>query len=377
MRVEQRIYTRSRGWLTVCGSEKEDFRLVLVWGSKELLADQNIYTAIREMYPLAEVVLCSTAGEILGERIYDDSVCLTAISFSKTAINTCVVDAGDFGDSYKAGQRLAGEVRGNDLISVFVLSDGQKVNGSELVAGLSDGLPGQTILTGGLAGDGTQFSSTLVGLNATPSSGKIVAIGFYGGDLLVSCGSMGGWDPFGPRRLITRSQGNILFELDNKPALDIYKKYLGDYASELPGAALHFPLSIGNNGSDPMLVRTILSINEADKSMTFAGNVPQGSYAQLMKANFDRLIDGASSAASTSLQQTPKAPDLALLISCVGRKLVLGQRAVEEIEAVRTMYGESTTLAGFYSYGEIAPFNQFIKCELHNQTMTITTLTEI
>jgi hypothetical protein len=137
-----------------------------------------------------------------------------------------------------------------------------------------------------------------------------------------------------------------------------------------------FPLSIRANGGNISLVRTILSVNEKDKSLTFAGNMPEGDYARLMKANFDRLIEGASTAAQNSMSKITGQPDLAILISCVGRKLVLDQRIEEEIEEVRTIYGSKTAITGFYSYGEISPSFNFLKCELHNQTMTITTLTE-
>ena len=177
--------------------------------------------------------------------------------------------------------------------------------------------------------------------------------------------------------VITRAEGNVLYELDGQSALSLYKKYLGDLAAELPGSALLFPLSIRTEDGGTSVVRTILSVNDADESMTFAGDMPVGAYARLMKANFDRLIDGASLAANESQETigTP-GPDLAVLISCVGRKVVLGQRTEEEVESVREVLGERTAIAGFYSYGEISPFTASTRCELHNQTMTITTFSE-
>lgn len=282
----------------------------------------------------------------------------------------------DVDNSYDAGVKLCQKLDVTDLKSVLIISDGLKVNGSELVHGLQECLPKTTFITGGLAGDGALFEKTLVGLNESPIEGRIAAVGFYGDDLEMTYGSVGGWDSFGPERLITKSEKNVLFELDGKPALDIYKLYLGEYAKELPGSGLLFPLSIRTNEENGYLVRTILSVNEKDKSLTFAGNMPEGAYARLMKANFDRLIEGASCAAQNSITDKTTAPDFALLISCVGRKLVLDQRIEEEVEVVRAVYGNETAIAGFYSYGEISPSFNFMKCELHNQTMTITTLTE-
>ena len=190
-------------------------------------------------------------------------------------------------------------------------------------------------------------------------------------------GSLGGWDAFGPERLVTRSAANILYELDGQPALALYKKYLGEHAKDLPASGLLFPLSL-KNAAGESVVRTILGVNEAEHSLTFAGDLPQGGHVRLMKANFDRLIDGAVGAAQTSYEAMGKtSPELALLISCVGRKLVLKQRIEEEVEGVQDILGQEAVLAGFYSYGEISPFNPSAACELHNQTMTITTLSEV
>jgi hypothetical protein len=258
-----------------------------------------------------------------------------------------------------------------------VISDGIKVNGSELVRGLVKHLPPEVAVTGGLAGDGERFEQTLVFLDSVPEGRKIAALGFYGTRLKVGYGSVGGWDPFGPERLITRSKGNVLYELDRQSALELYKKYLGEYAADLPASGLLFPLSLRTKEGEAGLVRTILSIDEEEQSMTFAGDVPEGTYARFMKANFERLIDGAIGAAQTSRKVIGSlSPDLAILISCVGRKLVLKQRIEEEVEGVRDILGAHTVLTGFYSYGEIAPFLSSGKCELHNQTMTITAFSE-
>jgi hypothetical protein len=231
--------------------------------------------------------------------------------------------------------------------------------------------------TGGLSGDGARFEETVVLWDDVVDRRTIAALGLYGSQLRVGYGSLGGWDPFGPERLITRSDGNVLYELDGHSALQLYKRYLGEHASGLPATGLLFPLSLRTQDGHSGVVRTILSVNESDHSLTFAGEVPVGSYARLMKANFDRLIDGAIGAARTSYQALgSSSPDLAILISCVGRKLVLKQRVEEEVEGVREVLGARTMLAGFYSYGEISPFTPHAPCELHNQTMTITTFSE-
>jgi hypothetical protein len=246
------------------------------------------------------------------------------------------------------------------------------------VRGLAAGLPDAVAVTGGLSGDGARFERTLVGIDGEVAPGRVATVGFYGDSLRVGYGSVGGWDPFGPERVITRSSGNVLYELDGCSALALYRRYLGHHAADLPASGLLFPLSLRIPREETSVVRTILAIDEEAQSLTFAGDVPEGSLARLMRANFERLIDGASGAGVASGQSHgPGAAQLAILISCVGRKLILRQRVEEEVEGVRDVLGDQAVLAGFYSYGEISPFSASTRCELHNQTMTITTLTEV
>jgi hypothetical protein len=348
--------------------------LVLAFGARALLENEKTFHEIRRRFPAAVILAASTAGEIMNDEVWDNTLALTAISFSKTTIRHALVNIRDCGDSLQAGKMLAAAVPHQDLKYALVISDGQKVNGSDLVNGLASSFPEEVIVTGGLAGDGTSFSRTVVGLNSIPSEGNIAMIGLYGA-IDVGFGSMGGWSAFGPERKVTRSEKNILYELDGKPALDIYKHYLGEYAKDLPGSALFFPLSLRGDSPDKPVVRTILGIDEAEKSLRFAGNMPQGSFARLMKANMDSLIEGAARAGTESISEK-KNPELALLISCVGRRLVLDQRIEEEIEVIRQLCGPKTVITGFYSYGEIAPGRNFVPCQLHNQTMTVTTLSE-
>jgi hypothetical protein len=336
-----------------------------------------MFQEIRERYPSAHMLGCSTAGEIAGTQVFDDSLVATAIAFESTRIEGTKIALSDTKSAFHAGERLAMSLNKESLVHVFVLSDGLKVNGSDLVKGLTKNLSSKVTVTGGLAGDGDRFKETLVFWDGPPDKDTIAVLGLYGNRLKVGYGSLGGWDSFGPERLITRSRGNILYELDGQSALELYKKYLGEHAKGLPATGLLFPLSIRTKEGDAGVVRTILSIDEEDRSLTFAGDIPEGAYARLMKANFDRLIDGAVGAAKTSYEAIGStSPDLAVLISCVGRKMILKQRTEEEVEGVHEVLGDKTVLTGFYSYGEISPFTPSARCELHNQTMTITTFTE-
>jgi hypothetical protein len=374
------LHYQSGTWSGIAANNTVDAakaQLVLVFGAGAVVSDQTVYDHIKKSFPSANIISCSTSGEILSDNVYDDTAVVTAIELEKSSVK-CVLQKVSAGvNSYETGKSIMQQLNADDLATVLVISEGSFINGSELVSGLNELNTKQVPVTGGLAGDAARFEKTQVGLNAPASEGNVVAIGFYGAGLKVGHSSFGGWDEFGKERVITKSDKNVLYEIDGESALDLYKQYLGPYVEELPGSALLFPLSMRSDDSGTNLVRTILTIDEEKKTMTFAGNLPEGSRVRLMKANFEKIIEGSSIAASRSVAEGKKEnPELAILISCVGRKLILQDRTAEEVQAARNIFGDSTSITGFYSYGEISPFNPHTNCELHNQTMTITTFSE-
>jgi len=379
MKIEQKVWTKKEKWSFREGPDVgEKAQLVIIFAATEILKETTFFHDLKKMYPKACLFGCSTSGEIRGTKVSDDTLVATAIYFEHTEIISTRITLDKASSSLEAGEMLAQSIKKDGLVHVFVLSDGLNVNGSELVKGLAKNLPKTVTITGGLAGNGDRFEETYVLCDNVPSKNTVAILGLYGNNLKVGYGSMGGWDPFGPERFITKSKENILYELDGKSGLEIYKKYLGEHAGGLPATGLLFPLSIRTKDGESGIVRTILSVNEKEQSMTFAGDIPERAYARFMKANFERLIDGAHEAAKISFEATgSNPPDLAILISCVGRKLVLKQRIEEEVEAIRDVFGDGTVLTGFYSYGEISPFAPGEPCALHNQTMTITTFTEL
>ncbi|HEY0133050.1 MAG TPA: FIST N-terminal domain-containing protein [Nannocystis sp.] len=353
--------------------------LVLVFGAASLLDSPGPVVDLVSAFPRSKVLGCSTAGEIFGAKVGDDSLVVAVARFAATTLATASAPISAAEQSHAAGEAIGRALARPDLKGVHVLSDGLVVNGSELVRGLVEVLPSGVVVTGGLAGDGDRFARTWVLHAGAPASGHVTAVGFYGDRVQIGHGSAGGWDPFGPRRLVTRSKGNILYELDGKPALELYKQYLGDRAQGLPATGLLFPLALSREGADgeDRLVRTILAVDEATQSLTFAGDIPTGAHAQLMKAQLDRLVEGAEQAAAHArLAGGDEQEDqLAIAISCVGRRLVLRERSEEEVEAIREALGASAQVVGFYSYGELSP-SASGACDLHNQTMTLTTIRE-
>lgn len=377
MRTEQRVFTGEGGWSAPARAELASAQLVFVFARGDLLEREDLCGALRQSYPEANIVGCSTAGEIAGTRVLDGSLVSTAVRFDASSAEVAMVDLPSIGDDAEAGRALGRALRPDGLVHVFVLSEGLEVNGTDLARGLAASLPPGVAVTGGLSGDSERFERTLVLCGEEARAGRVVAVGLYGSRLRFGFGSLGGWDPFGPMRRVTRSSGNQLFELDGRPALALYRQYLGEHAAQLPASALLFPLLVRPPDGESEVVRTVLSVNDDDQSMTFAGDVVENAEAQLMMANFDRLVDGAEGAASRAHQALAGgSAELALLVSCVGRKLLLKQRTEEEVEVVRDVLGETACLAGFYSYGELCPTAPRASCELHNQTMTITTLAE-
>jgi len=375
MKIEHTRWQGSR-WEPAVPGKLHAAQLVLLFGCPSLLKQRDLLQGIQQAYPSAHLLGCSTAGEISGTQVLDESLVATAVQFEQTTLHGVRIKLKKGISDYQAGELLAKELDKAGLVHVLVLSRGVNVNGSDLVAGLTRHLPPHMTITGGLSGDGTRFQETLVIWEGKPEAESIVVLGFYSQRLRVSYGSLGGWETFGPKRLITRSAGNVLYELDDKLALPMYKAYLGEHAQGLPATGLLFPLCLLTPDSADPVVRTILSVNEAQQSITFAGDMPEGVYTRFMRANFDQLVDGAVGAAKTSYEPIRSSPDLAVLISCVGRKLVLKQRIDEEVKGVRTVLGDRAVLTGFYSYGEISPFTPGATCKLHNQTMTITTFSE-
>ena len=353
----------------------EKANLVLAFGEREFLESTLPYKKLKDLYSEAEVVICSTSGQISNHSIVENNIVSTAIEFEKSTIKIAEIDLIKNSNIQELGFIVKKELLNEDLKSILVISEGSFVNGTELVNELGNQTNHSIPVFGGLAGDKAQFLKTIVGLNQDASEGKVVVIGFYGNEINFGFGCEGGWTDFGPEREVTLSEKNVLYKIGDRFALDIYKEYLGKYANDLPGSALYFPLSMKENIDSCPVVRTILSIDEKTKSMTFAGNIPQGSFIRLMKGNLDKLIDASYNAASESFSKHPKEPELALIVSCVGRKIVLGNRVDEEFEAVKEVSG-NTLLCGFYSYGEISPTTNHTSCELHNQTMAILTISE-
>lgn len=378
MLTRKLAWTPAAGWNFDGAGAHAD--LVIYFGSREKFRHPGWYEALRERFPGAQLLGCSSASQIAGAEIVEDGIVGVALTFKSVRVRTGAVAIARLGESYGSGADLGRQLADPDLRGVLVLSDGLTVNGSELTRGISGEIGPGIPVSGGLAADGANFEETLVGLNRRPEKGWIAAVGFYGDAAQLATGSAGGWSAFGPRRRISKSDGNILYTLDDRPALELYERYLGpEEVDALPSSALLFPLNIFDpEHPEHSVVRTVLAVDRQHRSMTFAGDMPEGWVAELMRGNVDRLTLGAAEAARQLDPQGGELPadSLVLLVSCIGRRLLMGQRTIDEVEAVSEVVGPHATRLGFYSYGEICPHSVSGLGEMHNQTMTVTAISE-
>lgn len=353
-----------------------DIDLAILFSSNDII-NEDLLKKIKNQFPNAEIIGCSTSGEI-GDSVEDDSISVLAMKFESTKIKCATVEISDMAASRKAGSELAGKLAADDLKGVFVLSPGLNVNGSKFTVGLKDVFKDDISISGGLAGDGLNFSKTTTIYNDKVYSNHAVGVGFYGDNVEIRSDARGGWKPFGPLRRVTKAEDNILYELDGKPALALYKEYLGDKASDLPSSGLLYPFAImdDEDAEDSVgLIRTILDINEETGSLVLAGDMEVGQRVCLMNASTEQLVEGAEKAAE-NLGDVSDSDGILLCVSCVGRKILMGDDTEEELDSIRDIVGEHFPIAGFYSYGEICHYERTKQAELHNQTMTITFITE-
>jgi hypothetical protein len=374
MKIEQYQWIKSTWDKTLDQDLKP--QLCLLFGSRITIENEGL-SAINQLklaYPEAKVVTVSTAGNIIDEHLIDDTIIATCIQLEKTHVKTQDFLINEESDE-ELGKRIAEHFNTTDLSYLLVFGT-SGINAGNLLNGINSVYKGKVPVSGGIAGDDTRFKTTLTGIDQKIANNLFVGVAFYGKDLVVSHGSKGGWDKFGPIRKVTKANGNLLYEIDHKPVLDLYKQYLGEKAKDLPASGLLFPIAIIEEGTKEPIVRGIQNIDEKTNALILYGDIYEGQNIQLMKANFDNLIKGAGDSAKETFIGRDKEPELALLISCVARRLVLGQMTEEELFEAKNILGTNTKICGFYSYSELSPVVGDNACHLHNQTMTITTFSE-
>jgi hypothetical protein len=387
MKIEQSQWSSiHQGWepLLSSGTLGDVAQVVFVFGNPKLINEHLLFDSVRNVYSKAHVFGCSTSGEIQNAQVCDDTIALTAMALEHSQVATSQVHVESIDGSFEAGEQLIKQLNPYDLRHVLIFSDALLINGSDLVNGISAALPPGVTVSGGFAsgafaaGDPTAERVTYVWCDHEPERSKVIALGFYGDRLQIGTSAAGGWKLFGTDRLITKAKKNVIYEFDGRPALALYKQYLGEFAEELPMSANRFPLGLRIDDCQNRVVRGIIGIDEKEQSVTCAANISEGSQVCFMVGNVEDLPGGALKAAKESTTNlTDSQSQFSLLVSCRARRNIMKQRTEEEVEAVSEGLGERTIMTGFYACGEIATIAGGATAELHNETMVVTSFTEV
>ena len=348
--------------------------LVLVYAPPFSLEDPSLLEKLTTQYPKARVLGCSSAGECLDGKPYDNSIVYSAIQFEHTTLRPARVDLPEEKrNEFLAGQALANELAGEDLVMVLLFSEGLAVDCDELIRGIQSVLGSETAIFGGLAGDSLSFERTVVLSNEGVSADAVVAVGFYGDRLRFETVTSH-FDQSGETIEITAAQGNLLSEINGRPALDVLEEFILREEGVGITESLSFPIIILDPTTHkPLYCRTIHEYNTEDGTLLAAGSFPVGP-AKLInmydKTNF--LIDTRK----TSGRLEKDRHQFALIISCAARRGTLGNDWMEELSLISEALGEMSSI-GFYSYGEIGKSNFGNFTIVHNQTLNIAAFHEV
>jgi hypothetical protein len=369
MDVQQVSWTSAAGWSDAIPAPDARESLVLAFGASELIDAPAPFHDLIDVWGPDRVVGCSTPFATSGA---DTRVALmvSIIRFDRTRVVTAHADIQRAGGSRRAARRVGNLLSEPSLQCAVMLADGLLADGSQLSVGMRDVTEG-IALSGGLAADDNRFTNTWTLVNGLPRTGWVSAFGLVGEHIEMGFSSMSGWESFSQERVVTRSHGNVLYELNGRPAIEIYQNYLGHSVGGMADSALGFPLAL-RDLDGRMTVRSLVGVNARDQGLRFAGDVAQGSTARLMCASSDDLIHNAQLAA----KRADLGPaQIALACSGTGRRRVLGERAEEEWAAVRSAFSPDTAVVGLSTMGELSPGDG--ETELHNQSMSITTIREL
>jgi len=368
--------------LEKAGAQKPD--LIVVFAS--VAFDQKeLIRGVRDAGGNAPLVGCSDAGEITNDGPNQKSVGVMVVKADQIKFTPGI------GRDIKEGAREAGravaeEVKKNspELLKAFImLPDVLTGNGADIVRGVLDVLGEHFPVVGGAAGDDFLFEKTYEYKDGEVASGTVVGVGLSG-RFSMGIGVRHGWLPIGKPMKVTKSEGAVVHEIDNRPAISIYEDYFGEKASDLkkePLArmAITYPLGIKTEELDEYLIRDPITVDERG-SITCAAEIPEGSEIRLMIGSKEKAIEAAQEAARHLMREfdlDKTKPKFVLMFNCIAREKLFSQRAKEEIDAVMEIIGKNVPLLGFYTYGEQAPINGEIrtkeKCNprFYNETIVI------
>lgn len=321
---------------------------------------------------------CTTAGEISCDGFTNGSAVLGAIASDQVGFEmVSVLDIGR--NSEQAGRELA-TAFSDSVRYVQLFSDGITGDGSAILRGMASAFGKNIPVGGGTSGDAGKFLKTWQFAGDRVLSDAAVAIGFTG-DFKLGTGVRSGWSPIGLPKKVTRAVGNTLYEMNGESALSVYERFLGKHAKKLPAVGVEYPLGLIGQFDDPdgkghLLLRATMSVNREDGSIRFAGEVPEGAMVYLTCGDRTSILDATETAARSAIQDLGHTtrPSLVFFYSCMARKALLGLRAKEEVDRVRSQFSPEVPILGFYTYGEYCRIKPGGPSLLHNETATLSVI---
>lgn len=357
----------------------------IIWAFGAIKFDQEqLLAGIGSVAPGVTVIGCSTDGEIATTGLGLDSLVTLAVASDTIRFHTAQVEQVS-ADSYAAGAALGEKFKNLDCSYIQIFTEGIKANADEILLGMKASLGNDISVAGGASGDGGVFKQTFQYHNESVLTDSIVAVAFEG-DFEFSTGVGCGWFPVGIAKKVTKATGNVVYELDGQPALQVYEKYLGRHASKLPAVGVEYPLGLlaptsEPDDSDTFVCRATMGVDHQAGSITFAGDIPEGVWVKMTMGYESDIIQAATEAARTAMDKllgrNPEIkPKIVFIYSCMARKIVLGSKTQNEIAAVQNIVGDTIPIIGFYTYGEFAPAGESNASYFHNETVTLSIIGE-
>ncbi len=321
----------------------------------------EISTHVCEILPKAHIIGSTTDGEIYNREVTVHETIISISCFDDVKLTSGFsLEA----DSFQSAHSLFTTIASDKTRLMIVFCDGIYCNGDDVLSALHK-CKKEMIVAGGLAGDNGLLKKTFVTHNKGVYTEGLVAVAFESESLQINTHYSFDWIPIGTEMQITLAKANRVYEINHKPARDIYAKYLGDTAAvKLPSIGVEFPLIVEENGV--RIARAVLQVHQ-DKSLSFAGNLKEGTKVRFGVGNPELILQNGLK----NSQEIKKYPiEAAYIYSCMARRRFLQEHISTELER----YPLDVTLSGFFTYGEF--YSTTESKSFLNQSVTILMLCE-
>ena len=322
-----------------------------------------------------QVFGATTAGEIYDNEVTEDAISLMLLEMPEDCFRIEMAASGEEG--YEATTRRLAATARNAYRNpgVIVLFSGLKTNGDLIVNRFREELGEGVPLAGGMAGDNARMEKIEVFCTEGRTDDGICLLVLDNDRIELNTRAASGWLPVGIEKTITRSEGNLVYTINDIPAMSVYRKYFGltesDDAKDVIDIAIQYPLQMKRPNGLPVL-RAPLVGNAEDGSIVFAGSVPEGSEVKLSISPGSQITEEVLKSYADLPGAIGKV-DAIILFSCICRKQALGPWIEDEIQGIHSLW--DVPMTGFFTYGEIGS-QKGDSCYFHNETCVLTTLKE-